>query len=266
MNRISAPFAAICAASLAYGGVEPTHSDIGCAVEGAKIVTGTFVESVFTPGARVFESELGEVIAHFTDDPGFNAPSGSGMPPGSTLSFNILDALRRYDAAGMDFDDIPDETLTISLAAASRTTPSTPDTVVPGFAFAAASGSGSVHQHINFFLNPPQTPGIYLLKMELVSSTPSIMPSEPFYIVFNDGRPESEHEDAVAVVVASLAANCPGDVNNSRAVDVDDLNEILANWLVNVGAGSPLDLANADGVVTVDDLNIVLSNWQASCP
>lgn len=266
MIRISAPFAAICAATLAYGGAEQPHSDIGLAVSAGQIVTGSYVDSIFTPGARVFESELGEVIAHFTDDPGFNAPSGSGFPPGSTLSFNILDALRRYDAPGMDFDDIPAETLTINLAAASRTTPSIPDTVVPGFAFAAASGTGSVHQHINFFLNTPQGAGIYLLKLELVSSSPTIAPSEPFYIVFNDGRPESEHEAAVAAAETLLVPACPGDVNRSGTVDVDDLNGVLSNWLVDVGVGSVLDLANSDGLVTVDDLNVVLSHWQASCP
>lgn len=42
-------------------------------------------------------------------------------------------------------------------------------------------------------------------------------------------------------------------------IDVDDLNPLLSSWNVNVGIGSPLDLANDDGIVTVDDLNVVLA-------
>ncbi len=61
------------------------------------------------------------------------------------------------------------------------------------------------------------------------------------------------------------APPCPGDTNGDLMVDVDDLNAILSNWLVNVGVGSPLDLANDDGIVDVDDLNVVLGNWQAAC-
>ena len=165
----------------------------------------------------------------------------------------------------MDFDEIPTETMTVSLAAASRTTPTIADTFVAGFAFAAISSTGSVHQHINFYLNPPQTTGIYLLKLDLESSNPSIAPSQPFYFLFNDGRPVSELEDAFETLEAMLTPACPGDINGSNTVDVDDLNGILSNWLVNVGVGSPLDLANNDGVITVDDLNVVLSNWQNDC-
>ncbi len=58
---------------------------------------------------------------------------------------------------------------------------------------------------------------------------------------------------------------CPGDTNGDLVIDVDDLNGILSNWLVNVGVGSPFDLANNDGVINVDDLNAVLAQWGSSC-
>ena len=35
--------------------------------------------------------------------------------------------------------------------------------------------------------------------------------------------------------------------------------------LVNVGVGSPFDLANNDGIVDVDDLNVALSAWGTNC-
>ncbi|MCA9283299.1 MAG: hypothetical protein KDA30_14810, partial [Phycisphaerales bacterium] len=57
---------------------------------------------------------------------------------------------------------------------------------------------------------------------------------------------------------------CPGDIDNSGGVDVDDLNAILSAWGTVVGIGDPRDLANNDGLIDVDDLNIVLSNWACS--
>lgn len=59
--------------------------------------------------------------------------------------------------------------------------------------------------------------------------------------------------------------SCPGDVDLSGGVDIDDLNAILAAFGAFVGVGSPVDLANGDGVIDIDDLNVVLGNWGASC-
>lgn len=59
----------------------------------------------------------------------------------------------------------------------------------------------------------------------------------------------------------SFVAPCPGDMNGDSAVDVDDLNEVLAAW----GTSGPLGDANNDLTVDVDDLNEVLSNWGGSC-
>lgn len=64
-----------------------------------------------------------------------------------------------------------------------------------------------------------------------------------------------------AVVLIPIADRMPGDVTNDASVDVDDLNAILSAWGTIVGAGDPLDLANADGFIDVDDLNVVLGNW-----
>ncbi|MCA9305757.1 MAG: hypothetical protein R3B46_03185 [Phycisphaerales bacterium] len=58
---------------------------------------------------------------------------------------------------------------------------------------------------------------------------------------------------------------CPGDVDGSNTVDVDDLNAILGAWNTSVTVGGPLDLANDDGFIDVDDLNVVLGNWGNSC-
>lgn len=267
----AARFASLVAAvwtSAAFAGAFP-HIDVQLSVVNGSIDTGSIdfdtPGNPVIPGVRVFTATLGEGFPHFSPRPGFTASPGSGLPAGSTLSFNIVDALRKFDPIGVDFDEVPAETMTINLAAASRTTPADPGGFVEGFAFTAASATGSVHQHLNFFLNPPQTTGVYVLALELVSSSPMVGASEPFYIVFNEGASEAEHEAAAEALEALLTPTCPGDTDNSGSVDVDDLNNILSNWLGMVVVGSPVDLANDDGVVDVDDLNVVLANWQAVC-
>ncbi|MCA9305758.1 MAG: hypothetical protein R3B46_03190 [Phycisphaerales bacterium] len=60
-------------------------------------------------------------------------------------------------------------------------------------------------------------------------------------------------------------APCPGDIDGSGSVDIDDLNALLGAWDSNVGMGDPRDLAGDDGLVDTDDLNVVLSHWNATC-
>lgn len=59
--------------------------------------------------------------------------------------------------------------------------------------------------------------------------------------------------------------SCPGDVNTSGTIDVDDLNAILSVFGQNVGMGHAADIANDDGIVDVDDLNVVLAAFGTSC-
>ncbi|MCA9280404.1 MAG: hypothetical protein H6812_10185 [Phycisphaeraceae bacterium] len=66
--------------------------------------------------------------------------------------------------------------------------------------------------------------------------------------------------------IAPSPPSCFGDVDNSGAVDVDDLNAILSVFGTTVGIGDFRDVANNDGFVDVDDLNVVLANFGATCP
>jgi len=150
--------------STSHAQVEP-HRDIQLTIEDGQLVTGVIDFDVpgspgITPGVRIFSRMLGEgAIAHFTDDPGFNAFPGT-FSPGTTIGFDIMDHLRRWDPIEQGFNEIPDETMLINLGLTSISTPSSseqPDFPVPGFFFAAANVNGAIHQHVNFFLNPPQT-------------------------------------------------------------------------------------------------------------
>lgn len=55
---------------------------------------------------------------------------------------------------------------------------------------------------------------------------------------------------------------CPGDANGDNAVDLADLNLVLANFGSNTSNGD----VNGDGTVDLADLNLVLANFGTTCP
>ena len=61
---------------------------------------------------------------------------------------------------------------------------------------------------------------------------------------------------------AAAGPGCLGDLNNSGAVNVTDLLQLISNW--GAGAGNPADLNN-DNTVNVGDLLLLISHW-GLCP
>ena len=244
------------------------HSDIDLAVvtldDGTQIVdTGT--SDFFNPGApvqrgvRVFPADFGEgALQGITDDPGFNARNGA-LPGGAFVAFDLLDAVRIWNPATSDFDTIANNTISLGLFGTSRTTSILEDGFVQGFDFSVVDTDGSLHQHLNYSLNPAPTQGVFLLTMRIRVNTPNVAPSEPMYLVFNNGAPEAMHDDAVAYV-ESLLEPCPGDATGDNIVDLADLNLVLANF----GAGPGGD-TNGDGNTDLADLNLVLANFGEVC-
>lgn len=199
--------------------------DIFVGVADARIVTGT----VGPGGAaqvphRVFAGQFGP--AHFTSDPGFDAPAGT-FPPGTRVGFNILAALERWNGDG--FDPASGETLTISYFTSQVTTADGP---VPGFDI-AVQANGGWHRHLGFLLNPPPdegapSPGVYRLSLELYSTAAAIGTSDPFWILFLDGGDTASHAAAIAWMEGALA--CPADLDGDGNVGFADLLSLLAAW------------------------------------
>ena len=192
------------------------HSDVDVSVAGGRIVTGE----------RVFGYDFGEVAGdpYFAGDPGFNAEPGSGLPGGSRLLFDIPaasefglpSALSYWSGSGpVSFSTPPSgETLRFNFGSASATAGSSA-AAVEGFNIVTAAADGSVHRHINSFLNGsdgnndpadgnPPADGIYLVPMVLRSSDASVLPSEPFSIVYNNGLEEAAHDAAIEYVTGNV--------------------------------------------------------------
>ncbi len=246
------------------------HQDVTPIVVEGRIVTGRqdFEQpgNPVIPDVRVFPGFFGEV-ENGTDDPGFSAPGNTvgdprPFPAGTLLAFDIMDALRKWD--GADFDSIPAETMTVSLGANARTTPTMAGTMVAGFNFVAAGSTGGFHQHTNLFLDEPFSTGVYLLTLRLRCNWAGAAPSEPFYFVMNQND-TPENADAAAnyvrdVILAPPA--CPGDADGSGAVNFADVLSVLANF----GGSGPAGDANHNGFVDFSDVLTVLANFNAICP
>lgn len=242
------------------------HRDVQVYLEEGVLKTGA-VEfeqpgQPVTPDVRVFQADFGEA-PNGTDDPGYNA-AAAALPQGTIIGFNILDALRKWD--GADFDAIPPERIFIGLGANNRQTPTTPDTTVIGFNIVQAGGGGGFHQHMNYFLLSPSSPGVYLLKLEL-KATGGFVNSDPIYIVFGQSAAQADQDAAVAYVqdVLIAPAICPGDANGDNVVEFADIAAALVNYNASGEAGILGD-ADRNGLVDFADIGFILVNWGSTCP
>lgn len=80
----------------------------------------------------------------------------------------------------------------------------------------------------------------------------------------NDGDGNLDADEWVEVEICSIDVNgtcCAGDVTSDGAVDLSDLNLVLANF----GQATAEGDTNGDGVVDLQDLNLVLAQFGAGC-
>lgn len=197
------------------------HSDVRPYVSAGQIVTGGHDDAlgVDVPVQRVFGYDFGEDASDpfFAQDPGFNAGAGSGLPAGSQLRFNLLSSLLYWDGSGaVAFTAPATDNLSFSFGANTRTATGGSGAQA-GFALQTINTDGSVHRHLNAFLNGSDgnavpasidgieaAAGIYALAFELTSSDSSIGAGAPFYVVFNSGLDENAHDDAIDFVASTL--------------------------------------------------------------
>jgi len=268
-------------ASPALAGAQPHAGDIFLDVENGAIVTGLIdEESGIESPLYVFAGEFGDGgNPTFTSNPGFDCFPAT-FPVGSRVGWNALDGIKVWNGNG--FIDAPGERFTISFTAALQRI--VEDNPVLGFDL-AVQADGGYHRHLTFAISrsdaTPPTPGIYLLNLEMFSTSASIDSSEPFWIVFNYGDSEANHEAAIDWADEHLSPQpaCVGDLVTSGTfqpppdgtVDGADLAVLLGAWGRN--PGSPADLVDSntfmpppDGTVDGADLAILLGAWGPCTP
>lgn len=191
------------------------EGDIAITQMGGRVVTGygdhgNYPNTYEFPG-RVFGAELAEQGGFvFTDEPGWLGPFdnvGEGFAPGTSLGFNIRRAVRSWN--GDDFLGGPAAErfrLFDSGPGTNQALSPLTDVAVPGFAVVADANVhalGGFDEH-PFYELTTNTPGIYLLELEIWASDPLVATSEPLWIVFNWDSSELEHEEAIEWAEANL--------------------------------------------------------------
>jgi hypothetical protein len=235
--------------------------DVILTVQNDRIVTNAIDGGSGEPvEQRAFLAVFADVGGFWsTINPGFDCAAGT-FPPGTSIQFHLLDAVREWD--GADFDTLAEEQISMEFGPAGPTfTPTTPDTRVDGFTIPVQS-NGGWHKHYDFYLESPAGPGVYLLKMSL-SNPGGYDESEPFYLVFGRSADPAEHAAAVDYVLDTLlAGSCPGDINGDLSVDTADLG-LLLNAFGTPDAGADI---NEDMVVDTADLGLLLNAFGQPCP
>lgn len=259
---LSIVLAASFASALAADGPKEPHADIWIRIVDGAIVTGSITEG--TPGdpiaenERVFAADLGEdpKLPFAAAEPGFQSLP-SDETAGAVFSFSVTGPLLAWTGSNVETSDL---TMTIEFGPSSVTTD---DGAVLGFNF-AAQPSGLMHDHFFYYLNGSDggepAPGVYLLPMSFSGSNPLYAPSETFWVVFNNGLAEEDHDAAIAYAEKYLA--CGIDLTGDGSVDGADVGAVLGAWGTTEGAA---DL-NRDGLVDAADLGELLGAWGFACP
>jgi len=197
--KFMASVLAVCAGtSMAVAG--PGHAgDITLTISGGKMFTAIIPEGGGTAEAqRVFASEFFDVAGFaFADEPGYEIDDGT-LTPGSGLFLTMRKAVRSW--TGSDFSTIATQTITASFGPNSITSNLT-DIATGGLLLPVEAGGG-LHDHPEVNLNDALA-GIYLLELELSSDT-GLEKTDPFWIVYNYGAGEADHDAAIEWVNSTL--------------------------------------------------------------
>lgn len=213
MNQFSViGLGALAIVTPAFAGGVPHVGDVGVKFENGRIVTTIVEEDELRDGElgelqRVFDSDLGTVeFGPFgNDEPGYTS---NVLPVGANIGFNIRGELKKWD--GSTFVGSITETLQFGkfLGTPGEITRDTSSGFVAGFDFATADNVGFIDEHLSHVLRGANTSrgfadpsdGIYLIEMELTTDVDGILPSEPYYIVFNLNNDQSVQDAAIAYV------------------------------------------------------------------
>ncbi len=207
------------------------HMDIAPFFVDGKLVTGgrDHAGNSTPPPIRVYGYEFGEdPYDPFNPyDPGVNQAAGVGNLPGSgALRYNILSSLLYWDGNDAVALSAPpgDTVLALSMGAAARTLSVFSGPQV-GSLIQSVLADGSVHRHFvtSLFASPldsniPGDPayvepayGIYAFSLELALTHQGMdYVSEPFWVVFNHGLSEEQHDAAMAHIRSAIVPEPAG--------------------------------------------------------
>lgn len=223
-------------APTASAGNFAADSDAELEVVSNRIVTNAHndLTGEVTSDVRVFAYSFGEdpLDPFFLSDPGFGSETGSGLPQGSQVNFDVLTSLRFWNGSGpMSFASTAGGDFIRFNRAITNVDVSGTSAAQSGFPIANVAAGGTMHAHLNTYLmnadsfaSPSE--GIYLLAIDVGVSSGGIARSLPTYLLFNNGVTQAKFEDAMQYVATPL----PGDANFDGSVDTEDFNLLAGGF------------------------------------
>jgi hypothetical protein len=204
------------------------HADVKPDIQNGRIVTDGWIDALSQQidGLQVFSLDFQEdpLDPFVINDPGFNTVGASALPAGSQLIlkvpnpalFGLSANLSYWNGSGpVSFGPVPSgETLRLNKGTQDRTL-GNDATAISYLNIGAAGANGSLHQHLNSFLQGSDgnvdpsdgivpAEGIYLFPFQLGSSDAGIADSRPLFLVYNNGQSEAVHDAAIAWVETNL--------------------------------------------------------------
>jgi len=180
------------------------EGDVGVTIRNNQLATGEVDNGTVVGDVRAFGSEMTLLgNAPFADEPGL---FGESSFPAMNLGFNVRNALLEWN--GSAFVDPASEQMTIEFGPNSVMTPANVGGFQAGFTMPIAAGG--FDEHYDFSMPVGTESAIFLLELELTSDT-GVGTSRPFWIVFNNGLSEPEHDAAIEWVEMNLVP-APGAV------------------------------------------------------
>lgn len=222
MRKTLFTISAACAAlMLSSAAIQADEFDLSPKVDSNnKIVLDAFedaTEEAFE-NVRVFAYEFGEIPEqpYFLPDPGFHPLPGSGFAPGSLVGFQLAAPLQYWAGAGAPaFAPVASgESIRLGFGADAVVSSGGAVPSPAGFQFGVIDASGEFDDHLETYLlgsggtiaNPGSpAEGIYLLTLQVTSSTAGITASDPVYLLFTNGELEGELLQAALFVRDTFA-------------------------------------------------------------
>lgn len=213
-------FTAIAIATGATQAQDVHEGDVEIEVDGGTLVTEESVVGAefgefgdISPDAEGFDDDdfIGNPIAaHLTNEPGFDTEPGT-FGSGESLTLRMLGDLLAWDGSGLvGTGTLGTETEHLQISFLSgfseSNDPGNRDLTVE------VNSDGSWHKHFSFGLFPHAEDGdagtiadvgVYAIELQLLHSG-SLSPSDPFWIVFNFGDTEVNHDAAIESLEAAV--------------------------------------------------------------
>jgi hypothetical protein len=173
------------------------EGDVGITIVNNRLSTGAVDNGMVVGVERVFGSEMTLLAgAPFADEPGL---FGETNFPAMNLGFNVRNALLEWN--GTAFVNPAAAQMTIEFGPNAVMTPASVGGFQSGFTIPIATGG--FDEHYDFSLPSGTETAIFLLELELTSDI-GVESSRPFWIVFNHGLTEPQHDAAIEWVEMNL--------------------------------------------------------------